>query len=575
MKTQITCIRKIRKYMKQCSCDPVILCSRAWMMILFVVISTLHGSTQSLEADIDKIFSWVTPGSPGCVCAVSQDGKTLFNKAYGLADLERNTQLTTESIFDAGSVTKQFVAAAMLILVEDGKVSLSDDIRKYIPELHDYGHVVTIDHLLTHTSGIRDWTGLIQFEDGDSDALTLAYRQRELNFIPGEAFSYSNSGYAIAKEIIARVTKMPFGEFAQQRLFDPLGMKSTTYRHDMRDVIPARALAYEKEKDQWKLAMLTDKERGGGGALFSTPSDLLIWNDALTHGKLGTYVTEKLQEPAKLTNGRKLDYARGLFLEDSRAGRLVWHSGSASGYKTLLSRFLDHDISIAIMCNAGDVSTKSSPGMRIVNSLVAEGEFKAEAEKGPPPAFTAGIDTTGFNISSRQGLYFNDITGESLQFVMQDGRLRIAQGPALVAMSKDHFKRWGAKLEFMSQDAFEIQFVSADAFDYKSMEGKVTRYRRAVPFTPSASELSAYAGSYESDELKCIFQIAPTPGGLKLWIDHTPGNPLEFKPVDRDTFQWGRMTLKFVRDRNGKVEALEYVNPVFTGVRFEKLEIGN
>ncbi len=575
MKTQTTSILTIRKYMRQCSCDPVILCSRTWMISLFMVLLSLHGFTQSLEADIDKIFSWVTPETPGCVCAVSQHGKLLFNKAYGLADLERNAQLSTESIFDAGSVTKQFVAAAMLILVEEGKVALTDDVRKYIPELYDYGHVITIDHLLTHTSGLRDWTGLIQFEDGESDALTLAYRQRELNFIPGEEFSYSNTGYAVAKEIIARISNMTFGEFVKQRLFDPLGMKSTTYRHDLRDVIPGRALAYEKEEDQWKLAILMDNERGGGGALFSTPADLLIWNDALTHGKLGKYVTEKIQEPARLSNGRKLDYARGLFLEDDRAGRLVWHTGSASGYKTLLSRFIDHDISIAIMCNAGDGSTKSSPAMRIVNFLVPPGELKPEEQKGPPPAFAEGVDTTGFDLSSRAGLFFTDPQGKSLQLVTQDGKLRVAQGPALVAMSKTHFKRWGAKLEFMSQDEFEIHFLSNDVFELKSMEGKVTRYRRAIPYTPSPSDLAAFAGRYGSDELKCIFQIEAKDTGLNLWIEHTPDKFLEFKPVDPDTFQWGRMTVRFLRDRDGKVAGLNYANPVFTSVRFQKLDIGN
>ncbi len=541
------------------------------IFIIHTLLLTLPAAAQDITTEVDKIFNYITPYAPGCVCAFSQHGKLLFNKAYGSADLERNVPLTTDAIFDAGSVTKQFVAAAMLILVEEGKIALTDDVRKYIPELPEYDHVITIDHLLTHTSGLRDWTGIMQFEDGKSDAFDMALRQRGLNFIPGDEFSYSNSGFVLAKEIISRVSGMPFGEFAQKKLFDPLEMKFTTYRHDLRDVINNRALAYEKEDDQWKLAMLMDNARGGGGALFSIPTDLLKWNDALTTEKLGKFVTTKLQEPATLSNGRKLDYARGLFLEENREGKLLWHGGSASGYKTLLGRFLDHGISISIMCNSGEGPNRSSYAMRIFDLLVPAVDLKPDQQKGPPPAFAEGVDTTGFQLERRAGLYFNDSNGESMQLVMQDGKLRVAQGPALVAQSNDHFKRWGAKLEFMSQDAFEIHFLSKDVFDLQSMEGKTTRYRRAIPFAPSSDELAAYAGLYESDELKCIFQVEATKEGLMLWVNRTPDKQLEFKPVDRDTFQWGRMTVRFIRDRNGKVNVLAYANPVFTSVHFEKL----
>jgi CubicO group peptidase (beta-lactamase class C family) len=168
---------------------------------------------QDKTADIDKIFSWVTPGMPGCTVAVSHQGKLVANRAYGLADVDRNVPLTTDSVLDAGSVVKQFVAASVLLLVEGKRLSLSEDIRKYIPELPDYGHKITLDHLLTHTSGIRDWTGLGPLTGRQVDALTVTLRQRGLNFAPGEEWYYWNRGYVLLNRIVARRCGMSLGDF--------------------------------------------------------------------------------------------------------------------------------------------------------------------------------------------------------------------------------------------------------------------------------------------------------------------------------------------------------------------------
>src|SRR5215213_4737342 len=189
-------------------------------------------NAQDKTPEIDKIFSWTKPNEPGCAVAVSQNGKIVANKAYGLADVERDVPNTPNTVFDAGSIRKQFVAASVLMLVEEGKLALTDDIRKYIPELPDYGKKITIDHLLTHTSGIRDWQTLLNLAGGDPTALSMILRQREINFTPGDEWSYSNSNYVLLPEIVSRVTGMPFSEFARKRIFEPLGMKSTSHPED-------------------------------------------------------------------------------------------------------------------------------------------------------------------------------------------------------------------------------------------------------------------------------------------------------------------------------------------------------
>ena len=535
----------------------------AFAVALLLPSSTLAQADKNSE--IDKIFAWVTPNSPGCAVAASHHGKQVVNRAYGVADLERNSPITPDTIFDAGSVVKQFVAASVLLLVEDGRLALTDDIRKYIPELSDTGHKITIDHLLTHTSGVRDWTAILPFAAGDPDALTVVLRQRGLNFAPGEEWAYSNGGYVLLKEMVARLSKMSFGDFARKRLFEPLGMKSSSYLLDMPKGANTLALAYEKQGEQWKPDMMLGNARGGGGALFTTATDLLLWIDALTSGRLGKFVTQKIQEPSTLSNGRKLTYARGLILEGNGGVKIVWHSGSAAAYKTIVGHFPDHDFSIAVICNAGEAADDRDAFAGRIFDLFVPGA-RRPAEAAGPPAAIEGLD-----LDSHAGLFFNEQTGQPLRLGVQNGALRIAGGPALAAATKDRFKPVRVNTQFMSADAFELNFVSSDQLEMKSMEGKVTRYRRAQPYAPTATDLQAFAGRYESKEMGAVFQIAPGQNGLAIILEHLPARRVDVTPADRDTFQRGGMTLRFHRDGSGKVIDFDFSNPVNRNIKFTRL----
>lgn len=556
----------MKKYMRNISVN-----SRLFLVVSLAVSALLAGTPAYAQTDktaeIDRIFDWAKPGAPGCAVAVSQNGKLIVNRAYGSADLERGVQIQPDTIFDAGSVTKQFVAAAILLLAEEKRLSLSDDVRKHFPELPDYGQKITIDHLLTHTGGVRDWTGLLPLAGGNADVLPLILRQRALNFAPGEEWSYSNSGYVLLKEIVARTSGMPFGDFARRRLFEPLGMKSTAYRHNLREIVKNRALAYEKERDQWQMAVKFDNDRGGGGALLSTAADLLIWNDTLTNNRLGASVTAKLQEPATLNNGRKLGYARGLFLENYRGAKEVWHSGGAGGYQAWLGRYPEHDLSIAIMCNSGDGTNQTAFARRLFDLYVPAAVNQPSESDGPPPAVPDGID-----VNSKTGLYFNEQTGDFIRLVVDRGRFRVAGGPGLVPVTNDRFRRWGAFVNFMSQDEFELRFLTPDEFELKSMEGETTRYRRAAAYAPTADDLKAFAGRYENEEIGTVFQIVSgKDGSLVMRFDNAPEKSLEIKPVDRDTFQIARMTVRFRRDNTGKVIGFDYSNPVVRNIKFTRL----
>lgn len=545
---------------------------RCFLVALVVFVSFVHtpAKAQVETSEIDEIFDWATPEAPGCAIAVAHRGQQVVDRAYGSADLERGVALTTGSVFDAGSLVKQFVAAAVLLLVEEERLSLTDDVRKQFPELPDPGHVITVDHLLTHTSGLRDWVPLSRLSSDDADALALILRQRGLNFAPGEEWSYSNSGYVLLKELVARTAGVPFAEFAHKRLFEPLGMKASRYAHDPPEGRENRALAYEKEGDGWKKDVLVGNARGGGGALLSTASDLLRWNETLTGTKLGPFVTEKLQEPVRLNNGRELSYARGLFLDSNRGGRMVWHTGSAGGYKAMLSRYPEQGLSIAILCNAGESTERTTIVRRIYDLFVPATNDEVPdvvADEAGEGSETAGADA--IDPSSKAGLFFNEQTGDPLRLAVSRGSLRIAGGPSLVAVSSDRFRNPIGALSFKSQDEFELRFLSPDRVEWTSMEGKKTLYRRAQPYSPTAADLSEFAGRYESDELRASFEMAPSENGLRVRLNGSP--PFDFAPVARDTFQRGRMLLRFHRDAGGRALALDYSNPVLRKVTFTRL----
>jgi CubicO group peptidase (beta-lactamase class C family) len=534
------------------------------LAIILLSITAASAQTDDVTTKVDNIFNWVEANEPGCTVAASQKGKLLVNKAYGLADLERDVPATTSTVFDAGSIRKQFVAAAILILAEEGKLSLTDDVRKHVTELPDYGHKITIDHLLTHTSGIRDWQPLLNLAGGDPDAMTMILRQREINFVPGDEWSYSNSGYVLLPEIVKRVSGVPFAEFVAKRVIEPAGMKQTTYVDDPLLLIKNRALAYKKEKDRWKMDMYLGNDRGGAGGLFTTAADLAMWNDALANKRLGEFVTQKLQEPTTLNNGRKIAYARGLNIElrPGRGGKLVWHSGGAAGYSAVAGHLPDHGLSVAITCNL-DGGARSVYASRMFDIFLPPEEDPAA--KTPPvrpdPAISA-------DLTAKAGTFFNEKTGEALRLGVNNNMLMVAGSGPLAAVSADRFRNLRPTLFFMSDAEYELEFLTPDQIEIKTKDGVISRYRRAKGVNPTAEDLKAFAGRYYSDELLATFDATPTKDGLAVRANEA--NTIEFKPVEEDTFQFAGSLLRFRRDGSGKVGGLEYSNPLLRNVKFTR-----
>lgn len=535
-------------------------------LLLFSATFAAQAQSSSKEAEVEKVFQWANPSTPGCVCAVSQNGETVLNRSFGAADLERGAMLDTNSVFDIASLRKQFIAAAVLMLAEEGKLSLSDDVRKYFPSMADPGHIITVNHLLTHTSGIRDWTVLLPLAGGKADVLALILRQKGLNFQPGEEWQYSNSNYVLLKEIVTKTAGVPLADFLKQRIFDPLEMNHTTYVEDLRSIIPNRALGYAKKGDTYSLDMLIDDERGGGGALFSTGTDLLRWNEALNKESLGKFVTTKLQEPSVLNNGRKISYARGLFVENNGGEVSVWHTGGAAGYHSWLGRLPEQGLSMAILCNS-DALPASALANRVADLYLGAAK-KTNTHQQSGSAEKAEVKFSTDLLDKKAGLYLNG-NYEPLVLRTVNGRLAIVRGPMLIQQSDSDFKPAKANINFMSQAEVQIHFLSHSSFEIRSAEGEVNLYYKPHG-RPAAENLQDYVGRYESSEVGNVFEAVTGKQGLVLRMVNMPENALPLVQVSSDVFQVGMTFVRFTRNEKGEVIGFDYSNPVIRHLSFRR-----
>ena len=318
------------------------------------------------SAVVDAVFARWTASSPGCAAGVSVDGRIVLERGYGMADLERDVANKAETIFEAGSVSKQFTAAAVLLLARDGKLSLDDPVRKYVPELPDYGpgRTITIRHMLTHTSGLRDWgevAGLAGWPRGrrvhtHAHVLDIVSRQKDVNFTPGTNWSYSNTGYNLAAIIVSRVSGKSFADFSRDRIFQPLGMTHTSWRDDYTRIVKQRAIAYEPSTDGYREDMPFENVHGNGG-LLTTVGDLLRWNENFVSPKIGdTKFVAEQQTPGRFSDGRAHDYALGLYVRTYRGVPEISHSGSTAGYRAFLVRYPAQHVSVAVLCNAASAN---------------------------------------------------------------------------------------------------------------------------------------------------------------------------------------------------------------------------
>ncbi len=324
-----------------------------------------QSATGKLPVDItrkiDKVFRDFDNTSPGCALSVIQDGEIIYSKGYGMADLEHNVPITPQTVFYIGSVSKQFVTFSILLLEEKGLLSLDDDVRKYIPEFPDYGYKLTIRHFIHHTSGVRDYltlwelAGNTYLDHVPKDAIIdMICRQKELNFEPGSQYLYSNSCYFMLSLIVERITGQSMNEFAQENIFQPLGMGNTRFHDDNTNLIPNRAFSYySNDNNDWKNMILRFDLVGSGG-IYSTVEDLYEWDQNFYNNRLGLKrqaLVDTMKTDGKLNDGSPAGYAFALANGNYRGLRTIGHGGALAGYRAYYVQFPEVNTSFVVLGN--------------------------------------------------------------------------------------------------------------------------------------------------------------------------------------------------------------------------------
>jgi len=508
-----------------------------------------------LAAQVDRIFErWDRTVSPGCAAAVMKDGRIVYKRGFGMADLDHDVTITPATVFHVASMSKQFTAASILLLEQDGKLSVDNDVRRYIPELPDFGVKITLRHLIHHTSGLRDQWELLGLAGWrysqdlitDEDVLAVMARQKDLNFKPGERYLYCNTGYTLLAQVVKRVSGRSFREFTQARIFDPLGMKSTHFRDDFDEIVKGMAYGYVQAGATYKLSV-TNFDTAGATSLLTTVEDLALWDENFYNPRVGgRALIERMLERGRLNSGETLDYAYGLTVGKYKSLPIVDHAGSDAGYRSDLIRFPEQHFSVAVLCNL-----PLNPGAlaRQVADIYLAKEIKPEPARPEEP----GLKLAQERLAAVVGIYLNPDGDIVRRVFVRNGALRASQGssPAAIelrAASELRFKPIG--------QAAEIRFEPMAGGGMRMIEtaegsAKPAVFIRMEAFAPKPEQLAEYAGEYRSEEIEPVFRMTIREGRLNL--ERLKSSPAPLEPAVKDVFLSGGGSIRFVRDRRGKV----------------------
>lgn len=508
---------------------------------------------------IDAVFGeWDRTDRPGCSLGVYRDGKVLYARGYGMANLEHGIANTPDTVFRIASTSKQFTAAAVALLAEEGALSLDADLHEIFPELPDYGTPPTVRQLVHHTSGVRDYLTLAEVADWGEDytteeALRLILAQRELNFPPGERFLYSNSGYFLLSQVVERVTGQTLREWAAEHLFGPLGMSSTHFHDDHTHIVRHRADGYSPSAGGYRIDR-TVLDMVGDGGVFTTVEDLARWDRNFVDNRLGggPELLRSLETPGRLTNGDATDYAFGLSVGEHRGARMISHGGAFVGFRATTNRFPDQHLSVAVLCNV----SAASPGrmaLEVADLYLAERLAPLpEAEAAAPAAAEVGEA----ELRRLAGHYWNAEEGLVREVALADGRLVYVRSPEsrneLAPLGDDRFRMLDAPAEV------EVRFAADGDAGARQMTLEVegdepTVLERFEPARPSVAELAALAGDWYSGELDAMRRLTLAAEGLVLEgrLEDAP-----LRPVVPDVFAAGGLVLRFRRVPSGEIAEL-------------------
>lgn len=558
-----------------------------YILISFLLIGLMTSGTacknnilrydnEARAAQVDKLFSsWDKPESPGASLAVIKDGEVIYKNGYGSANLEYGIPITPSTVFHVASVSKQFTAFAVAMLAEQGRLKLDDDIRRYLPEVPDFGKTITIWHLLHHISGMRDQWELLAVAGWRLDdvitrehILKMVRNQKELNFEPGELYLYCNTGFTLLAEIVARVSGKSFREWTEANIFKPLGMSDSQFYDDHERIVKNRAYSYVPVKENGFKKRRLNYANVGATSLFTTAEDLAKWVKNFDDERVGgREVIEQMQEQGVLNNGKTISYAFGLVIGEHKGLRTISHSGGDAGYRSHVLLFPEQRFSVVVLSNLGSFNT--SRMARQVADIYLSDVIKEEqppaqqVEQREAEPNTALYDKFAGRYYFEPGLIMFFAKENNQLILQQDGGLKVS----LVPESDTEFsiRNRSATLTFQLNnvgDVTQLVFTQGD---------NVMTGEKFKQVGLDAQQLKEYAGDYYSDELGITYSLAVVDG--KLVAQHRRHDDIQLNPTKKDMFlgkQWFFRQVRFTRDRENRVTGFRLSGGRVRNLRFDK-----
>jgi CubicO group peptidase (beta-lactamase class C family) len=529
---------------------------------------------------VDQLLApWDRRDGPGAAVAVWRGGRTVFAKAYGMANLAYDIPFTVGTPTNIGSTSKQFTAFAVMLLVEEGKVALDDDVRKHIPELKDFGQTVTVRNLLTHTTGYRELynsltlTGRRLDESdyvGREEYIPLVQHQPTLQNAPGAEFNYNNTAFGLAAMIVSRVSKMPFETFMAQRVFAPIGMTRTQVRADVRVPVKGATVGYSRSnKDVWRDLGDLGGSMGAGG-IYTTLGDLQKWAEHLANPKVGTKASiAQMMTPFTLKDGKSTGYGFGLFMDTQNGQKRVHHGGADVSHRSQLAMYPELGAGVTVQSNDGAFDSG------IVFRL-AEAFFPELVPK--PVVASATFDASKYDAKKFDefaGAYALDAAPQFVLTFSRAGDTLYTQATGqpkfrIVPTSDTSFALQGvpASVEFVRDAAKKVNTAILVQNGARQQATRQTA-KAAAPWVPTAAELSAMSGRYFSEEMETFWEFAVNNGKPVMKQRRTGEVPLTVSA--KDTFTGGAFTVVLERDRAGRVIGFYAGNGRSRDIRFERV----
>lgn len=547
------------------------------ILLLLPCLACGQGITETQRNEIDKLIAgMIKPGSAGVTVAVAEGDRILFSKGYGSANPEYDVPNSPKTVFHVASVSKQFTAFAIALLADQGKLSLDDDIRKYLPELHDFGHKITIKHLVHHTSGLRDQWNLLALAGWRLDdvitrnqVLRLISHQTELNTRPGEEFNYCNTGYTLMGEIVSRVSGKSFPDWCKENIFAPLNMDNTLFYDDHEKIVKNRAYSFQDSPEGLKKSVLS-YANAGATSLFTTAEDLTKWSDNFYTMKVGNAsVMKQMEERGILNKGDTTSYAFGQGIGKHKGLRIISHNGADAGYRSALMRFPEQRLSIAVLSNLGSFNPGALASQ--IADICLKDQLKETVEKKQDDGKQVSIVKVRDELLKLyEGQY--QLTNEMvLTLKPGNGTLNVqatGQPPVdLVAKSDSEFvlDQFGVKIVFAAATNSPAEQLTF------SQGGQTMVAPRVKPFDIKSIALKDFVGTYYSPELETSYTIV-----LKddtLTANHIRHEPVALTPVGKDAFStnsWFMSKIEFVRDDTAQITGLNVSSGRVKHVKFVK-----